>query len=95
MNNVIRIEDASREVAISQYLEAKEQFATWKKRKEELDALIKSWIPEGNTVTIGDYHVRVDVSISHGVDTTALRKDFPELWKEYPKETARRSLVVV
>lgn len=94
MGQVVSIAEANRISAIIEYLDAVEKAREWDKRKKDLDALIKSWIPSGETITIGNYNVRVNVTETHGLDTKTLKKELPELWTEYPSVGTRSTLVI-
>ena len=48
-----------------------------------------------DTITVGAFKVTWKPVISTRIDTTALRKDLPEIWQEYGKTTTTRRFSVV
>jgi len=66
----------------------------------EIEAIqneIKSHMNEANmdTITAGNFKVTWKPVTSTRIDTTALRKDLPEIWSEYGRTTTTRRFSVV
>ena len=49
---------------------------------------------ETDTITAGSFKVTWKPVTSTRIDTTALRKDLPEIWQEYGKTTTTRRFTV-
>lgn len=49
---------------------------------------------ETDTITVGPYRVSWKAITSTRIDTTALRKDLPEIWQEYGKTSTTRRFSV-
>ena len=49
---------------------------------------------ETDTITAGPYKVSWKAITSTRIDTTALRKDLPEIWQEYGKTSTTRRFSV-
>ncbi|MBQ8554647.1 MAG: hypothetical protein IJ438_02120 [Clostridia bacterium] len=63
---------------------------------EAIQEEIKAHMTEAaaDTLTAGQYKVTWKPVISTRIDTTALRKDLPEVWQEYGKTTTTRRFSV-
>ena len=75
------------------------ELAELRKMADELNAEIeaiqdelKAHMTENDTdtITAGPYKVSWKAITSTRIDTTALRKDLPEIWQEYGKTTSTR-----
>lgn len=64
---------------------------------EAIQDAIKAHMTETNTdtITAGQYKVTWKPVTSTRIDTTALRKDLPEIWQEYGKTSTTRRFNVV
>lgn len=67
----------------------------WQRLSAETKAIqneIKAHMTESDTdtITAGAFKVTWKAVISTRIDTTALRKDLPEIWHEYGKTTTTR-----
>ena len=67
--------------------------------KAEIEAIqdaIKAHMTEADTdtITAGAFKVTWKAVTSTRIDTTALRKDLPEIWQEYGKTTTTRRFSV-
>ena len=63
---------------------------------EAIQEAIKAHMTEADadTLTAGQYKVTWKPVTSTRIDTTALRKDLPEIWQEYGKTTTTRRFSV-
>ena len=63
---------------------------------EAIQDAIKAHMTEADTdtITAGAFKVTWKVVTSTRIDTTALRKDLPEIWQEYGKTTTTRRFSV-
>ena len=63
---------------------------------EAIQDAIKAHITEADTdtITAGAFKVTWKAVTSTRIDTTALRKDLPEIWQEYGKTTTTRRFSV-
>ena len=63
---------------------------------EEIQDAIKAHMTEADTdtITAGAFKVTWKAVTSTRIDTTALRKDLPEIWQEYGKTTTTRRFSV-
>ena len=59
---------------------------------EAIQEEIKAHMTEADTdtITVGTFKVSWKAVTSTRIDTTALRKDLPEVWQEYGKTTTTR-----
>ena len=63
---------------------------------EAIQDAIKAHMTEADTdtITAGAFKVTWKAGTSTRIDTTALRKDLPEIWQEYGKTTTTRRFSV-
>ncbi len=63
---------------------------------EAIQDVIKAHMTEADTdtITAGAFKVTWKAVTSTRIDTTALRKDLPEIWQEYGKTTTTRRFSV-
>ena len=63
---------------------------------EAIQDAIKAHMTEADTdtITAGAFKVTWKADTSTRIDTTALRKDLPEIWQEYGKTTTTRRFSV-
>lgn len=77
---------------IEQLQEMEELIEEAKKEAEKLKDEIKAEMQKRNTeeMVVGKYIVRWTEVLSNRFDTTAFKKMFPAMYKEYTKQTASR-----
>ena len=61
---------------------------------EAIQDAIKAHMTDTDTITAGAFKVTWKAVTSTRIDTTALRKDLPEIWQEYGKTTTTRRFSV-
>ena len=79
---------------ITAYKQAQEELSVLRKMEKQLKDKIITRLEDGK-LTAGEYTVSLKVTTARGLDTDTLRKELPELWDEYGKDTERKSLVII
>lgn len=92
--NIIELQEALRFETLQRYKEVQDTLSTLRKEEKELKEKIISMMTN-NRLEVNDLVAILKITESHSIDTDAVKKDFPELWKEYPKVTERKSIVIV
>lgn len=90
-------------MATNEIISKLNELAELRKMAEDLNAEIESiqneikahmTAEETDTITAGQYKVSWKTITSTRIDTTALRKDLPEIWQEYGKTSTTRRFSV-
>lgn len=79
---------------IQEYLEGQEKQAELKKRLACLKGLILDHAGNNDSFLTDNFSVIVKTSTSIRLDTETLYKDFPDIKKEYSKETISKTLAI-
>lgn len=90
-------------MATNEIISKLNELAELRKMAEDLNAEIESiqneikahmTAEETDTITAGQYKVSWKTITSTRIDTTALRKDLPEIWQEYGKTSTTKRFSV-
>lgn len=80
---------------IQEYLEGQKKQAELKKQLDHMKRIIVDYTGNCDSFVTNEYTVILKTSTSVRLDTETLYKDFPDIKKEYGKETISKSLVIV
>ena len=80
---------------VADYIRAKEEENSAKKRAAALKDLILNHAGNAEIFTTDVYTVFIKTTTSSRLDTAALYKDFPDIKKEYGKETTSKTVDAV
>ena len=75
------------------YQEIQAELSAARKVEKELKTKILGAMIDGK-LKAGPFTAILKVTTARGLDTDTLKKELPELWKEYGKDTERKSLVI-
>ena len=95
MNTAMAIDFREHELmkAMEAYTAIQKELSAARKVEKELKTAILEAM-NGDTLTAGPFTAVLKVTTARGLDTDTLKKELPELWKEYGKDTERKSLVI-
>lgn len=98
MNNtakVISIQEHRIEDTAARYKELKAQQAALKKEVDALKNILLEYCEEDSTKQAGALTIVHTTRKSRNLDTTTLKKELPELWKEYGKDQISHYIEVI
>jgi predicted phage-related endonuclease len=78
---------------IREYIRTKEQKAAAEKKEAELKALILEHAAGTDFFATEDFNVIIKKTVSTRLDSKALYKDFPDIKKEYGKDSVSYSII--